>query len=552
MKWDLAIKSDASEEASAFSAPDIGKIVRNLILTHNDRDGVFPNLLDHFDMVRMIDYDGSQGRVGILQHKQTKEKVVFKIPLHPGFTVRHEHSIMNRLSGSRKFIPNYCEVYGLIKTLVSPDSDSPFAIAKGEAASLYDVLLTEYIVGSVTLTERIFSYNAKIVYSLIRQVLLAIEIGKRKYGLVHYDLHSDNILLRKCPRDSLFLYNMGNTKALIPTYGIYPVIIDFGFSYLKGQTGMPLYSHMSHTDAGYLACLFDPYYDARIFLMNVSKDLSEFRTQRETSFRNKVLAYYNHLSIDTSKGWDIRKGQYSASEMIVFTIEELEKEEKVCKFFDDEGYQCVNILQSLIELPLRNKKNGDFRPFYRVFIQQFAKFEKTVKSDHNKLLILVQLVESARKIRATYNNNQEEGVRAFRRDFLHYIDKSLTFYQAPSDVDYHLLLENMYRMADCIETVYFRVMKDIIDVKKEQYKKPVENMEIFDMVDVYYSTEYKLYPSSVVYVWDAEKEVSRTVTDFPDEFCDEFNDTKNRERAEMMWAYACKTAPRISRNTVDY
>lgn len=517
---------------------DIGKIVRNLILTHVDKDGIFPNLLTHFEMVSMIDYDGTQGKVGILKHRQTKEKIIFKIPLHPGFSVRHEYSVMSRLTGSRKFLPNYCEAYGLIKTLVSFDGENPFEIKKGETATLCDVMLSEYIVGSVTMTERVFAYNAKIIYSLIRQVLLAIEIGRRKYGLTHYDLHTDNILLRKCPRDSLFLYNLGRGDVrLVPTYGIYPVFIDFGFSYLKGQTGLPLYSQMSHTDGGYLACLFDPYYDARVFLMNVSKDLSEFKTQREKSFRDKVLALYNHLSVDTSKGWDIRKGQYSASEMIIYTIEEIEKETPICPFLDEEGYQCVNIIQSLIEVPLKNKRNGDFRPFYRLFATEFAKFEKTVKSNHNKLLLLTQLVESARKMRAVYNNNNTEGVKAYRRDFLHYIEKSLAFYQPPEDADYHLLLENLYRMAECIETVYFRVMKDILQSKKEQYQGAVENMDIYDMVDIYYSTEYKLHPSSVVFVWDAEKEVSKKITDFTEEFCEEFNDTKNRSRAELLWRH---------------
>jgi hypothetical protein len=531
------MSSSHSEPSDTIvDSPNIGKIIRNLILTHSDKDGVFPNLYDHFTLDKMIDYEGTQGRVGILTHKQTKEKIIFKIPLHPGFSIRHEYHIMNKLLGSRKFSPHYCESYGIVRTHISFDTDNPFVIEKGCASMLCDVLLSEYIAGSVTLTERIFSYNAKIVYSLIRQVLMAIEIGRRKYGLVHYDLHSDNILLRKCPKDSLFLYNLGDRQVIIPTYGVYPVIIDFGFAYLKGQTG-PLYSQMSHTDAGYLACLYDPYYDARVFLMNVSADLSQFKTQREKSFREKVLAMYNHLQIDTEKGWDIRKGQYSASEMIIFTIAEMEKKEKLCKFFDDEGYHCVNIIQTLIDLPLKNKKDGDFRPYYRTFIKEFVKFENTVKSSHNKLLILSQLVDSARKAKRDYFDNVEDGVRTFRKDFATYIDKSLSFYQPPEDVNYSILLTSMYQMAERIETVYFRVMKDLSKEKKEQYKSPVENMAIYDMVDVYYSTEYKLYPSSTVYIWDIESEKSIKLTDFDDSLVETFNKTNNRARSQVMWKH---------------
>lgn len=522
---------------SLDSSADIGKIVKNLILTYTGKDGVFPDILAHFDLDTMIDYEGSQGKLGILKHKQTGQKIVFKIPLSPGFGVRHEYYIMINLRGSRKYCPNFCEEYGLIRTYVSFDGENPFRQSDGCAMVLCDVLFTEYIPGSVTMTERIFTNKLKNNYSLIRQVLLAIEIGRRKYGLVHYDLHTDNILLRKCPPNSLFLYNLGDRKILLPTYGLYPVVIDFGFSYLKGHQGQPLYSPMHHTDAGYLACLFDPYYDARIFLINTSKDLCQLKTQREINFRDKMLALYNHLSIDTSKGWDVRKGQYSAAEMIVYTIVDIESTDKTCKFFDDEGYSCVNILQSLISLPLRNKKNGDFRPFYRVFIKEFVKFEKTVKTDFNKLLILAQLSDSARKFREDYNKNIEEGIREFRRDFSDYIGKSLAFYQPPTDVDYAVLLDSMYKMADCIETIYFRVMKDVLVQKKEQYQLPAHNLGIYDMIDIYYATEYKLCPRSTVYIWDVEKETSEQSTNFTNEFCDIFNSTKNRGRAELLWSH---------------
>lgn len=517
---------------------DIGKIIRNLILTHTENDGIFPNLLSHFDLDSMIDYEGSQGKLGILRHKQTNQKVIFKIPLNPGFSIRHEHYIMSRLRGSRKYCPNFCEEYGLIRTYVSFDGNNPFLQKDGCAMVLCDVLLSEYIPGSNTMTETVFLNKTKNIYSLIRQVLLGIEIGRMKYGFVHYDLHTDNILIRKCPQDSLFLYKLNDKKILLPTYGSYPVFIDFGFSYLKGQQGQPLYSPMQHTDAGYLACLFDPYYDARVFLMNVSKDLSKRAKTREISFRDKMVALYNHLSIDTTKGWDIKKGQYSAAEMIVYTIINIEEEDKTCKFFDIEGYSCVNILQSLITLPLKNKKNGDFRPFYRVFIKEFVKFEKTVKTNFNKLLILTQLSDSARKARADYYNKcAEEGVREFRRDFSHYIGKSLPFYQPPTEVDYAVLLESMYNMSDCFETIYFRVMKDISIQKKEQYQLPIHNLDIYDIIDVYYATEYRLYPGSTVYVWNIEKERSEKITNFTEEFCDTFNNTKNRARAELLWKH---------------
>lgn len=521
---------------SPKSPMSFGKTIRSLIQKHTDKDGIFSNILEHFQMIQTFPC-GSQGFAGLLLHNETKEKVVFKIPKTPGFEVRHENAIMDKLLGSRKFIPHYSECYGLIRTFVSFDEKNPFYVSKDQAMILTDVLLSEYIPGSITFTEKIKSYSPKIIYSLVQQVLLAIEVGRRKYGLVHYDLHTDNILLRKCPKDSLFLYNFGNQQLLVPTYGVHPVFIDFGFSYLKGQENMYLYSQMGSTDAGYLSCLFDPYYDARVFLMNVSSELAQLKTRQETQFREKILAMYNHLQIDKVKGWDIQKGQYAAADMIVYTIEDMERDEPMSKLFVNEGSKCVHILQALISLPLKNNKNGNFRPHYKVFIQEFSKFEKSVRTTANKILLLVHLVESAQKCRKN-DETHDERVRMFRRDFSYYIDKSLSFYNPPEDVDYSALLDSMYQMADCIETVYFRVMRNLAASKKEQYKVPLTNMQIFETVENFYSSmsSYRLYPSSTVFLWDIEREESMKITDFSEKFCRRFNTSETtREKTNMMW-----------------
>lgn len=508
------------------------KAVQNLLERHTDSDGVFPDLMKFFEFVEMLDYDGAQGKIGILIHKDTKQKVICKIPRYPGFFLRHEHSVMTYLSGSRKFCPSFCEEYGLIRTLISFDNENPFNVSEG-ATFLSDVLLMEYIPGSLTLTEKAFS---KSTYSLIQHALLSVEIGRIKYGLTHYDLHGDNVLLRKCKKNLLCLYKINNRKFILPTGGYIPTIIDFGFSYIKGRDNVPLYSPMSHTDAGYLACLYDPFYDARILLVNMSHDMMETKTPQELSFRNKIMGVYSHIDFHPANGWDTKSEQYSAAETIIFTIYDIEGTKSNSIFFTD-GYNAVGILQSLILLPLKNNKNGDFRPYYQDFSKQFRLFEETVNTRFNKLLILSQLVESARKVRSEFTKNPDEAVRVFRRDFSHYIEKSLHFYIPPPEVNYHSLLISMYKMAECIETVYYRVMKDLLEKKKEQYKSPTGNIDLYDLIDTFHPTKYNLSEDSPVVVYDVDNELSMPYEDgFSQKFCDSFNDTPLKERAERMWS----------------
>lgn len=503
--------------------------IKNLILSNTNSNGIFENILNHFDMVCMIDYDGTQGQVGLLEHKDTKTKVVFKIPLEPGFILRHEYKITNTLMGSRNFIPYFCETYGFIKTKISYNESQPFKVEEGDPYTICGVLLTEYIKDSLTMTKYISQNRISHNYSLLCQALLAIEIGRRKYGLIHYDLHTDNLLISKCDKNSLFLYNFGDKKYLIKTYGVYPVLIDFGFSYIKDQNDY-LYGDMSHTDSGYLGCLFDPYYDARILLMNASSDMSKFKVNKQ--FRERILAIYNNLEVDKERGWDIRKGQYSASEMITYTIEEIEDNQE--SIFLTKTYNCVDIIQSLIKLPLRNLKNGNFRPHYKSFIKEFSKFESCVKSTFTKLDILIQLIESARKI-VSRDNITNEVAETFRHDFSVHINDTVSFYTPPQNVNYRGMLKSLFKMVDCIETVYYRVMSKISEEKRKTYKYQYSNCEIFDMIDLNYNTDYTLDENSIIYVWDLTSEVSFKRDKLTDEVCEKVNSTDRRKRAEVLW-----------------
>ena len=46
--------------------------------------------------------------------------------------------------------------------------------------------------------------------SIIKQSLLAIIIANHKVNFTHYDLHSDNILVKHCDPNSVFLYIINN------------------------------------------------------------------------------------------------------------------------------------------------------------------------------------------------------------------------------------------------------------------------------------------------------------------------------------------------------
>ena len=123
--------------------------------------------------------------------------------------------------------------------------------------------------------------NDNIIFSTINQVLMAIKIAQIKKKFSHYDLHSLNIMMKKCDYDAVFVYVIDkDTQFAIPTRGHYPIIIDFGFSYIKDMEDGPLYPSMAHTDAGFMSDRFDWVSDPKLFLITISAELESKENQK--------------------------------------------------------------------------------------------------------------------------------------------------------------------------------------------------------------------------------------------------------------------------------
>jgi hypothetical protein len=360
---------------------------------------------------------------------------------------------------------------------------------------------------------------------------VGIEMARKEYGLIHYDLHTDNVLLRKCPENTLMLYNLGKgRKICIPTFGVIPVIIDYGFAYTKSMKNSYLYSSMSQTDSGYLACTSDPFYDYRIFLVNVADILEEKDSERFSYFRKKIDGIYAHLKFDKGRGWDNQKGTISAADIVIFTIEDAEKEEPISRFFSKNAEYCCRLIQSLVQIPLINKGNGNLLTPYRKFVREFVKLENSVRSDYTRQILLFTLIETVREC-------HQKGDDFMRREYFNRISEYLKFYEPPSNVDFDILFSSLWKMRDCIGTIYFRVLDEIIQEKKEIYNKQLSNVEIFDVIDTHFAHDYSLAEDTPVHIWDSVSKTHQLVKSFTPEQVEEFNEAPNRKRADLLWSY---------------
>ena len=143
---------------------------------------------------RTFEKPGKQGLVGLLKPKKSitniKSKIVFKISQYINYLVQHEYSVMKGLNELSPYCPHFCKVIGTILCEVDSDcrkSGNPFEIRTKHPIEK-EVLLTEYVEDSSKLYNYIKSkkIHENVLYSAIKQVLMAIAIAQRKKNFSHY------------------------------------------------------------------------------------------------------------------------------------------------------------------------------------------------------------------------------------------------------------------------------------------------------------------------------------------------------------------------------
>ena len=160
---------------------------------------------------KLLDNQGKQGMVGLFKIKDSEknEKYIFKLSQNLNYLVYHELTIMQGLSTLSNYCPFFCKGIGSIKCKVEPRRKikNPFDI-KSKYPVEKEVLLCEYIENS----SKFYNYiktndvNEDMLYSIVKQVLMGINIAQKKKQFTHYDLHSNNIMIKKCNKDLVFIF----------------------------------------------------------------------------------------------------------------------------------------------------------------------------------------------------------------------------------------------------------------------------------------------------------------------------------------------------------
>jgi len=187
----------------------------------------------------------------------------------------------------RQYIPNFAYIFGYF-TCEEYDKE----LCNGKNVIAYVVY--ENIPGQTLYDAIVDGLNGDDFLNIYLQILLSLDLAYRNYKFTHYDLHTDNVVLRKFDDYIYVIYPYNNGYVLVKTKYI-PVIIDYANSYIDEryifrENNKPYPLHDSH----------------KIFMNSIVysdklKNDKKIRTLY-SFFSNEDIDTYTELSLEARNG----------------------------------------------------------------------------------------------------------------------------------------------------------------------------------------------------------------------------------------------------------
>ena len=505
------------------------------------------NWMEWLEFDQTFEKPGKQGLVGLLNPKEEilnpagkPLKFVFKISQYINYLVQHEYTVMKGLNEISPYCPHFCKAVGTVLCEIDPTArkhGNPFKITTKHPIEK-EILLTEYVDNSSKLYNYIRSdkIHENVIYSAIKQVLMAIAIAQKKKRFTHYDLHSYDIMMKKCNKDVVFLYVLDEENQFcVPTHGHYPVIIDFGFSYIDDLDDGPAWPSMAHTDVGFMSDRFDPVADPKLFLVTVATEMRQMRNNKKSNkFRRIVKNMFGKLKIDWESGWD-NVEEKGASD---FATEMLSGHSANSNLFDNYDHYCIDIIQSLIILPMEEQKYSNIDQSYKAFLDEFVKIEREIGNPFYNLYVLKGIVDVAREVRVDYLHKGSARIRAVKyfRESIYERVRCVANYCTPKSIKFEKMLCSLLCLSRNIEGILYDVVESRMREKEKNYARlPLQTTEqIYGAIEVNMPDKYTFNKNTTVFVMDCMSEKCSRL-ELTDSICSEINDTHVLSRGSFLY-----------------
>lgn len=338
---------------------------------------------------------GKQGAVIRLKQKNTQQIFMCKVSRYEDYCARREHIVASCLKKEVSFCPHFMTSVEIV------DTEGMRKECKFKERSSEGVIVN-YIPRAHSFSSVVNDKNVHddAIFGVLKQVLGAISMAYNAAKFTHYDLHSGNIILTHDPKkfDLVRLYILPSGEAIpVPTYGYHPVIIDFGYGYVRDMEGKKNVSNIYHSQYGFTGDVSDPVVDMKLFLLTTSHHLVSSRRRRRTEYlRSFVLDIFHSLSVCNVTGWN-QEFKDSCLSRVADILVKMDPGEKALTYAT-ETEAVVELILGTGKIPFSNYANytddNSLGEALGDFLSEWEKIESQSSKPYDNLFFLRVICDS--------------------------------------------------------------------------------------------------------------------------------------------------------------
>lgn len=488
--------------------------------------------------------------------RSQQDVVVYKIGTETPYLSRHEYSVSMSLFKLAGYLPNFMRPLGLFSGVsVNPFSKAKNPFSRGREKVFSDLALFEFIDTRKTLASLIKRRAYPETNSIINQLLLALLISQNKVKFIHNDLHFENVLVCECMKRTFILYifpvTVGGTQrvsyAVVPTSGVFPVVIDYGFSFTEDLNGGPLYTGIHHNNKGYMNYRFDEFTDIKTIFTRLTYNGYTFGREDSGDFRDYVQKeLIKKLPIDYQTGWDESREDSVSKKLLKYIkpfIADFLKTREVCEWettekpnylFKELKYEFLDVLCSVVILPLRKKSFANLSEHLNTFLTEWLKVENWVKSPSDKLFILTKIVDKVREDLLSSDTFSESQIIKFQRAVIETVDK-VGKKIVLRGLNYRELYLSILNLSECLEGFSYQESERCVTRKTREYSKlrAQSSFDLYRQIEPFITETYTVQRGDFFVVLNACQETSSSFV-VRDRLAQTINNLPSEQRAEFL------------------
>lgn len=394
---------------------------------------------------------------------------VFKIPKEVNTLVDHEYKVAKDMEELSIYLPHFNRIFEVkrnIKCYIPENYKKNNNKVEYNPFDQYncvrDVSIIEYIPSKLTLLKYIKETNfLGCTEPLLHQLILGLFIAQQEKQFTHYDLHLENVLLRRCYKRTFFwykfLYEGVVIQRLVHTNGYFPVLFDYGFAYSKGLESTSYNNSLFFTNKGYTPFMFDEINDFKTLMVRLAYIRNCPQKFKEIANTKFLKSTELKIKFDRETGW-IKTTLSSAARVVckrleksIIKVDPNYKDNFIHKELDD----IVELFGILIKLPIA-KCTFQMKTLDNVvesFLKEWKKidgwFRSTVTDD--KLNILKRTFETINEL---ITEGEVDVNHKFKLKMFEIFDAFGDFINV-EDLDYGRFLSSIIEISNFIEYIVY-------------------------------------------------------------------------------------------------